>query len=102
MLKNRNRLRELEQEVAVLDEKSKKINESIEYKKTDQFVEEFARDELNLVKPGEDVIVVAKDNKEPETQISYKDNQTNEDIKDKNTQKSVGNKNVEAWKKLFF
>jgi len=64
MLKNVNRLRDLEVEVATLEDKTNRIKESIEYKKTDVFVEEFARNELNLVKPGEDVVIVS--NKTPE------------------------------------
>lgn len=59
MLKSKDRLLSLDREVAQLRDKKTAIEDSIEYKKTDGFVEDFARNELNLIKPGEDVVVVS-------------------------------------------
>jgi cell division protein FtsB len=59
MLKSKDRLLSLDREVAQLRDKKTGIEDSIEYKKTDGFVEDFARNELNLIKPGEDVVVVS-------------------------------------------
>lgn len=59
MLKSKDRLLSLDREVAQLRDKKTAIEDSIDYKKTDGFVEDFARNELNLIKPGEDVVVVS-------------------------------------------
>jgi cell division protein DivIC len=59
------------QEIAYLEEQAKKMEskkvellEVLKYVKSDNFVEEKARTELNLIKPGEQVVVVpeAKEN----------------------------------------
>lgn len=60
IFKNTNRLKELEKEVVLLEEEKDQIQSSIEYKKTNEYVEDFARNELNMVKPGEEVFVVVK------------------------------------------
>lgn len=57
---NNNRLQVVKQEVAVLTEKKQAILDSIEYKKTDEFVEEFARNELDMIKPNEELFVIVK------------------------------------------
>lgn len=59
MLKSRDRLVFLDAEVTELRTKKEGIEDSIEYKRTDAFVEDFARNELNLIKPGEDVVVIS-------------------------------------------
>jgi len=89
-----NRLREVEKEVKDLEDNSNKIKASIEYKKTDTFVEDFARDELNLIKPGEDILVVNV-NSSPNVL-------GNEDTKEDSENSSGSNKNWILWKELFF
>ena len=93
-LKNINRLKELDLEVSDLEGEKLNIESAIEYKKTNEFVEDFARNELNLIKPGEDVFVVVdstpEDSKEDPSLI--KDSSTN----DNNLS------NWKAWIKLFF
>ena len=56
---------QVKQEIARLEEQTKKMEarkvellEVLKYVKSDSFVEEKARTELNLVKPGEEVVVV--------------------------------------------
>ena len=93
-LKNINRLKELDLEVSDLEGEKLNIGSAIEYKKTNEFVEDFARNELNLIKPGEDVFVVVDSTPED----------SKEDpafIKDSNTD---GNNlsNWKDWVKLFF
>jgi len=55
-----NRLQLLKNEVKVLENKKQDILNSIEYKKTNTFVEEFARNELHMIKPNEDVYIAVK------------------------------------------
>ena len=58
VLKSKDRLDQVNEEVAVLDKEKKEIEEEIEFKKTDEYIEEKARNDLNLIKPGEKVYVV--------------------------------------------
>lgn len=55
-----NRLQQVKNEVALLEQKKQKVLNDIEYKKTNEYVEEFARNELDMIKPNEDVFVVVK------------------------------------------
>ncbi len=63
------------QEIAYLEDQAKKMEskkvellEVLKYVKSDNFVEEKARTELNLVKPGEQVMVVPQASNEPNRQ----------------------------------
>lgn len=63
------------QEIAYLEDQAKKMEskkvellEVLKYVKSDNFVEEKARTELNLVKPGEQVVVVPQIKKSDDRQ----------------------------------
>lgn len=58
LFKNKNRIEDVKSEVVALKDKKSVLEESIEYKNTPEFIEESARNDLNLVKPGESVFVV--------------------------------------------
>ena len=60
ILKSSKRLENLKGEVNSLEEKRAYLNSTLEYKRTDEFVEERARNALNLIKPGEKVYVHPK------------------------------------------
>jgi cell division protein FtsB len=51
------RLSELKQEVASLEEQEKILEERISYKQTAEFVEKEAREKLSMVLPGEEIFV---------------------------------------------
>jgi cell division protein FtsB len=53
------RLDDLEQEIKGLQAKKAALEEEIRYKQTGEFIEEKARNDLNLVKPGDSVFVVS-------------------------------------------
>lgn len=55
------RIGELEKQVMQLDEKELELMEVLDYVASDAFVEEKARTELGLKKPGEQMIVVKND-----------------------------------------
>jgi cell division protein FtsB len=59
ILKSSRRLDATKNEITALEQKKSDLEESIAYKKTADFIEETARNELNLVKPGEEVFVVS-------------------------------------------
>ncbi len=58
VLKSKERLDSLNGEVARLEEEMKKIESEIEFKKSNEYIEEKARNDLNLIKPGERVYIV--------------------------------------------
>lgn len=60
ILKSSQRLEDVNSEVAVLGAKKEQLEKDLQFAKTDEFVEEKARNELNMVKPGEQVFVVSK------------------------------------------
>ena len=61
IIDNSKRLDSLSQEVKEMEEEKGKLEESVEYKKTDEFIEEKARNDLNLIRPGEKVYVIPKE-----------------------------------------
>jgi cell division protein FtsB len=64
ILENSKRLDNISQEVAELEEEKKDYENSVAYKKTDEYVEEKARNDLNLIRPGEKVYVLPQGLKE--------------------------------------
>ncbi len=61
ILKSSKRLDDLEEEVSGLDSRKQRLQEEIERKKTPEYVEEKARNELNMIKPGEKIVVFVND-----------------------------------------
>jgi cell division protein FtsB len=100
ILKSSKRLDDIKSEVSVLEEKKGNLEESIEYKKSDDYIEERARDDLNLIRPGEKVYVVA------DLDLNKIDEKTNEVLAaftkriEDNTKASESN--AYQWYKLFF
>jgi len=64
ILENSKRLDSLSQDVKEMEEEKREYTNKIAYKQTDEYIEEKARNELNLIKPGEKVYVVPKEFKE--------------------------------------
>jgi cell division protein DivIC len=78
ILKSSKRLDDLEEEVSGLNSRKQRLQEEIERKKTPEYVEEKARNELNMIKPGEKIVVfvtetLGKNNNSP----VYNENNTN-------------------------
>lgn len=96
VLKSKDRLDELNQEVASLEQKKLEIQKEVEFKKTDEYIEEKARNELNLIKPGEKVYVVSggeSPEKISENVLSQSDVRNLDGSK---------NSNWYSWYRLFF
>ena len=94
ILKNKRRLEDIKNEVFNLEKEKLSLEESIEYKKSDEYIEERARNDLNLIKPGEQVYVIVgeQENKQVDV-LSETDEQKKNTIKDSNPY---------MWYKLFF
>lgn len=92
VLKSKDRLDEINEEVRVLENEKTEIEKDIEYKKSDEYIEEKARNELNLIKPGEKVYVVMGGDDPSDNVLSESD------VAQKQDDKS----NWYSWYKLFF
>lgn len=56
--KSRSRITDLEERKSQLMQESQKIKEEGEYVQSPHYLEKVARDELNMAKPGETVVIV--------------------------------------------
>ena len=97
IIENSKRLDDLSQEVEVLEEQKTELEESASYKRTDAYIEEKARNDLNLIRPGEKVYVIPKELKEEFSEASvlgeknrFFDTESNEEAS-----------NFSKWWKLF-
>jgi cell division protein FtsB len=100
ILKSSKRLDDIKLEVSDLEDKKSDLEEDIEYKKSEDYVEERARNDLNLVKPGEKVYVVS------DLDLSDIDEKTSDVLAEfterieRNTKES--DSNAYQWFRLFF
>lgn len=99
VLKSKKRLDELNAEIVSMERKSQELEESINYKKTDEYVEEKARNDLSLIKPGEQVYVVVKGDETAMTEKSVLGESS-----DNNSKKggNIKDSNWYSWYSLFF
>ncbi len=58
IVKSSKRLDNVKSEISLLGQQKIDLEKSIEYKKSDDFIEKTARNELNLAKSGESVYVI--------------------------------------------
>lgn len=95
VLKGSRRLSEVQEEVLSLESEKSKLEEEIEYKKTEEYIEERARNDLNLVKLGETIYVVKQgDKKEESSSVLSKTDERSEPL--------LKDKNWYMWYRLFF
>lgn len=60
VIESSRRLDEMKSDVAGLNDENAKLQEELEYKKSEDFIEGEARNKLGLAKPGEELFVVEK------------------------------------------
>ena len=97
ILKSKERLDDVQKEVAEMEKQVRDLNADIEYKKTDAYIEEKARNDLNMIRPGEQVYVVVDSGKNaPSSGVLG--------TQDKSEKKENSSKDANwyAWYKLFF
>lgn len=78
----------LEEEISKLESKNTELSELINYLKSDDFVEKEAREKLNMQRPGEQVVLISK-NETERTEINGVS-----DVQEK--------KNWQLWLEYFF
>ena len=100
VIKGNKRLSDLKEEVKSLQDKKVELEGDIEYKKTNEYIEEKARNDLNLIKPGETIYVISGP---AGTEFSKKDaTPANKDSGDVQGTRKVRSENWYKWFKLFF
>lgn len=93
IIKSSKRLDSLQEEVAGLKSKEAVLEQDLAYKQSNEFVEESARNNLNMTKEGEKVYVVL-DSKEKESVLG----QFTKKIEGNNV---IKDSNLYSWYKLF-
>lgn len=95
ILKSSKRLDTLQSEVQGLQTQKDELEQSIDYKKSQDYIEERARNALNLVKPGEKVYVATSQPKHATTTETI--NQPAPESK-----KQEPNNNLQQWLNFLF
>lgn len=67
-----NKITELEKELEDLEIKNKDFKENINYIQSQDYLEQAAREELDMKKPGEEVVVIQREEKEKEEEPESK------------------------------
>jgi cell division protein FtsB len=97
ILQSGKRLENLKGEVSQLENKKGELEATLDYKKSDDYIEERARNALNLVKQNEKVYVA------PNILGKTTDKSTNnEGSVSKNSNNNIVKSNPERWLELFF
>lgn len=89
IMKSSQRLDEAKEEVLALEARKEDLIQEIDYKNTPGYIEETARNELNMARPGEEIYIYPKEDQGTR----------------KNTQRYVPTeekKPIEQWASLFF
>jgi len=60
----RTMLDQLKAQVQALEEKNKQLKENISYVQSQDYLEQVAREQLDMKKPGEEVVVIQKEEQE--------------------------------------
>lgn len=94
IIENSKRLDDLSVEVVELEQEKKTLGADISFKETENYVEEKARNELSMVKPGEKVYVL-KDTNLFENTTGIKEQKVLGAFSDSDS-------NIIAWLRLFF
>jgi cell division protein FtsB len=97
VFKGVGRMEDLEKEVTGLQNKEKVLEAGIEYKKTSEYIEEKARNDLNLIKPGESVYVISGPGSE-----GYSDKKVLSGSSERLGKKRIEDANWYKWYRLFF
>ncbi len=103
IMKSSHKLDASKQEIADLEAKKAELEKSIEYKKSEDYVEKTARNELNLIKPGETVFVVKSLKPEQTQEVDEKSGTITKNKKIIGTltlDKRI--ENLQDWWNLFF
>ncbi|MFZ5424267.1 MAG: FtsB family cell division protein [Patescibacteria group bacterium] len=91
------RLEELRSEVSVLEEEKNTLEDELSYRETSSYLEEQARDRLNMIKPGDKVFIRP-------TVLSGSDVRAISELEssEKSSEAREMSSNIELWLNLLF
>jgi hypothetical protein len=109
LIKSNKRLDDLNKDVAGLQTQKQTMEQQIAYKQTNDYIEEKARDDLDLIEPGEKVYVVLDDHQKPLLESNAEtdgdatvDSNGSSGTSDVLSATDIRNQNWYMWYKLFF
>ncbi|NMB70136.1 septum formation initiator family protein [candidate division WWE3 bacterium] len=102
ILKSSKRLDDLEEEVSGLDSRKQRLQQEIERKKTPEYVEEKARNELNMIKPGEKIVVFVNDALGKTSSAPSYETASSNVLSATDTVATKKSPNLLQWYRLFF
>ena len=96
IMSNSKRLDNLNDEVLSLRQQKDGLEQEVDHKKTDEYVEKAARNDLNMIKPGEKVYIITQGLKEADTELKVKKASFYDFYS-----LDAGDNNLKAWLSLF-
>lgn len=95
VLKSSKRLNKAKEEVLSLEKQREDLLKDIKYKETEAYIEEVARNELNLIKPGEEIYIYPEDTEKAPKKRAEENNPYG-------TLNKTQKKPIQEWKDLIF
>ncbi len=80
IIQTSKRLQNMQENVSGLETRKKALEKDLEYKKTSRFVEEEARNRLNMIKKGEKVLVLPSLQEKPQITLSNASKPISKDV----------------------
>lgn len=102
IIQSSKRLENMQKTVKGLEKKKQSLDKELKYKKTSRFIEEQARNRLNMVKKGEEVLVLPASLQDPSKVSAKLDKPTMQVLGDTDTPENEDRRNFWLWLELFF
>lgn len=102
IIQSSKRLESMQKTVSSLEKKKKALDKELKYKKTARFVEEQARNRLNMAKKGEDVLVLPAALRDPSKITSKLETPSGQVMGDTDSMENEERRNFWLWLELFF
>jgi len=102
IIQSSKRLESMQKTVSSLEKKKKALDKELKYKKTTRFVEEQARNRLNMAKRGEDVLVLPVALRDTYKITSRLETPNGQVMGDTDSMENEERRNFWLWLELFF
>lgn len=102
IIQSSKRLESMQKTVSSLEKKKLTLDKELKYKKTARFIEEQARNRLNMAKQGEDVLVLPAALRDPSKITSRLEKPNGQVMGDTDSVENEERRNFWLWLELFF
>lgn len=102
IIQSSKRLESMQKTVSSLEKKKLALDKELKYKKTARFIEEQARNRLNMAKKGEDVLVLPAALRDPSKITSRLEKPNGQVMGDTDSVENEERRNFWLWLELFF